>query len=139
MSFLDVSSPHAVAILDETTSESIVREAVAALPRPPASFDPFELQVMRLARMDGLASLREPTRLDKFLALIFGPSFNRRLASERLEALRRLSVEAWHHGYAVRRSAIAAFLAAGFSPDQLELLLGTISKGRSARGRRSFA
>jgi hypothetical protein len=105
----------------------------------PAGFDAVEWQVVGLARTDGLGSLREDGPIDRLLALIFGKRANPRLASERLEALRRLAVEAWHRGYAVSLSALAGFRAAGFTTAQLELLLATISAGRSAQGRRSFA
>jgi hypothetical protein len=61
------------------------------------------------------------------------------LANNRLEALRRLAVEAWHNGYAVSPTALSTFRAAGFSAAQLETLLGAISFSRSPRKRRIFA
>ena len=113
--------------------------ATPALPVPASDFTAQEWQIVALARTDGLHSLRGPGRFDRLRTWIFGEETSLVLASERLEALRRLAVEAWHKGYAVPLSALAAFRAAGFSTGQLELLLATISAGRHARTRRSFA
>ncbi|MFD2430503.1 hypothetical protein ACFSUK_25365 [Sphingobium scionense] len=74
-----------------------------------------------------------PYRFARLRKWIWGEEHSPTLASERLEALRRLAVEAWHKGYAVSLSALAAFRAVGFSTAQLELLLATISAGRTAR------
>lgn len=98
----------------------------------PAEFERGEWQVIVLAQRDDLASLRAPGRLARTLARLFGGNPDRRLASPRLEALRRLAVLAWHHGYAVPVSAIKAFQDAGFTADQLELLLASIAQGRSS-------
>lgn len=102
-------------------------------------FDHTEWSVVHLAQRDGLSSLREPGWTDRLIALIFGERPNPRLANERLEALRQLAVDAWHHGYTVSPSALKAFRAAGFSLAQLETLLGAISAGRTLRKRRVFA
>jgi hypothetical protein len=132
MAFLDFSQPMAGP-----------EQAVGAAPVLPApattSFTEQEWQIVALARSDGLHSLRGPGRFDRLRRWIFGEETNLTLASDRLEALRRLAVEAWYKGYAVSLSGLAAFRAAGFSTAQLELLLATISAGRHARGRRSFA
>jgi len=129
MAFLDFSQPLAGS------------SAAIPAPRPTLStdFDPREWRVIRFARHDSLRSLREPRRLDRILAWLFGNQPNPRLADGRLEALRQLAVEAWHRGYAVPVSAIKAFRAAGFSGDQLELLLASIGASRDARGRRAAA
>jgi hypothetical protein len=101
------------------------------------SFSAQEWQIVDLARTDGLRSLRGPGSFARLRKWIWGEEHSPTLASERLEALRRLAVEAWHKGYAVSLSALAAFRAAGFSTAQLELLLATISAGRTARVPRS--
>lgn len=98
----------------------------------PAVFERSEWEVIVLAQRDDLASLREPGRIARTFAKLFGGNPDRRLASPRLEALRRLAVHAWHRGYAVPVSAMKAFKEEGFSPDQLELLLASISQGRTA-------
>lgn len=130
MAFLDFSQPMAGPAPVASTAQ-----AVAA----PTDFTPQEWQIVALARTDGLRSLQGPGHFVRLRRWIFGEDTNLTLASERLEALRRLAVEAWHRGYAVSLSALAAFRAAGFSTAQLELLLATISAGRHARPRRSFA
>lgn len=131
MAFLDFAQPLA--------GPQMAVGAPTAIPVASATFDAQEWQIVALARTDGLASLRGPGPFAGLRRLIFGEAQNLTLASERLEALRRLAVEAWHKGYAVSLSALAAFRAAGFTTAQLELLLATISAGRNARGRRSFA
>jgi hypothetical protein len=51
--------------------------------------------------------------------------------------LRRIAVYAWHHGYAVPMSEVRAFLGAGFSSDQYEMLQASIARGREAGASRS--
>ena len=125
-----------------------VREAVEAasyaIPAvEPVGFSRREWQVIVLAQRDGLASLRPPSRLAKLMGKLFGEGINPRLADPRLEALRRLAVLAWQHGYAVPISAIKAVKEAGFSGDQVELLLASVSNARPAatagRRRPAFA
>ncbi|WHO38528.1 hypothetical protein PMI04_018620 [Sphingobium sp. AP49] len=112
--------------------------AVAPIIDAPATeFSAQEWQIVDFARTDGLRSLRGPGSFARLRKWIWGEEHSPTLASERLEALRRLAVEAWHKGYAVSLSALAAFRAAGFSTAQLELLLATISAGRAARSLRS--
>ena len=98
----------------------------------PAAFERSEWEVIVLAQRDDLTSLRAPGWLSRTLSKLFGGNPDRRLASPRLEALRRLAVMAWHRGYAVPVSAMKAFKEAGFSPDQLELLLASIAQGRTS-------
>lgn len=93
-------------------------------------FAPLEWQIIRLARRDGLASLRAPDRWSRLSQWVFGERASPRLANSALESLRRLAVDAWHHGYAVRPSRLKAFLKAGFSEGQLETLLAVISADR---------
>jgi hypothetical protein len=54
------------------------------------------------------------------------------LANERLEALRRMAVLSWHFGFTVPGEDVASFLSAGFSPDQYELMVRSISAAISA-------
>lgn len=102
-----------------------------------ARLGPLEWSVVALARGDSLASLRSPGRLSMALGNLFGRRPNPSLADPRLEALRRMAVLSWHHGFAVPAREVKAFLAAGFSPDQYETLLASISAGRMARGARA--
>jgi hypothetical protein len=101
--------------------------------RSTSGFSALEWQVVAIAQRDRLSSLRAPGRLSVALGVLFGGAAgNPRLADPRLEALRRLSVLAWHKGDALPVSEIAAFKAAGFTADQFETLLASISRGRSA-------
>ena len=70
------------------------------------------------------------------MAVVFGTGSENPIADPRLEALRRLAVHAWHRGFAVPQSEMDRFFEAGFSVDQLELLLTSISRDRASRGRR---
>lgn len=114
------------------TSEAFTTAAPIGSSNIPAAFERSEWEVIVLAQRDDLSSLQAPGWLARGFAILFGGNPDRRLASPRLEALRRLAVHAWHKGYAVPVSAMKAFKEAGFSPDQLELLLASIAQGRSA-------
>ena len=123
-----------------------VREMAAAAPYAavavePTGFTRTEWQVIVLAQRDGLSSLYPPTRLARWMGVLFGEGANPRLADPRLETLRRLSVQAWQDSYAVPISAIKAVKEAGFSGDQVELLLASVSNARPAAtaGRRRLA
>lgn len=106
---------------------------VVAGPRSQSGFTALEWQVVAIAQHDRLSSLEKPGRLSVALGMIFGGQrANPELADTRLEALRRLAVLAWHKGYAVPRAAIRAFHEAGFSLEQYETLLASISRGRAA-------
>jgi hypothetical protein len=93
----------------------------------------LEWQVVALAQHDRLSTLSQPGRLSVALGAVFGGQRpNPRLADPRLEALRRLAVLAWHRGYTLPPSELTAFHEAGFTADQLETLLASISRGRAA-------
>lgn len=104
-----------------------------------ASFSPLEWQVVRLARQDSLATLREPGSWARLLRLIIGRKSNPRLADERLEALRQIAVEAWHRSYDVHPRRILTFRSAGFTDAHLERLLDIIATMRGSPKLRSFA
>ena len=103
---------------------------------PKASLTALEWSVVALAQRDTLSSLRMPGRIATALAALFGGRSDNRLADPRLEALRRVSVHAWYHGFAIPESEIEGFYDAGFTPDHLELVVTSISRGRSQRRRR---
>ncbi len=112
---------------------------VATAPRKAAAgLTSLEWSVVALAQRDGLASLGQPGRMAMALGVIFGGDRpNPRLADTRLEALRRIAVLAWRRGYAVPVSELRAFLAAGFSDEQYEVLQASISRGRAALHRKN--
>lgn len=133
MAYLDVREPISIA------AALPMSPSADAVPVEPVGFAHHEWDVIQLARRDGLASLSAPTRMARLSAWLFGGGISLRLADPRLEALRRLAVLAWHHGYVVPVSAITAFTDAGYSGDQLELLLASIASSRSSRTGRTFA
>lgn len=119
-------APGSEPICDRTTTEQ---------PRLSA----LEWLVVAIARRDRLSSLRTPGRMAMALGTLFGNGRNPRLADPRLEALRRIAVLSWRRGYTVPGHEVRAFLAAGYTPEQYELVVDSISKGlaneRNGRGR----
>jgi hypothetical protein len=131
-----------MAYLDFRTAElsgsigSALLRRTAVLPEPGvATFTALEWLVIAVAERDRLSSLRQPGRLAVALGRLFGSSETPRLADPRLEALRRLAVIAWHRGFDVPQSELAAFHAAGFSVAQAEMLLQNVLSRRANRRR----
>ena len=103
---------------------------------PRGRLSALEWQVVAIAQHDRLSSLGAPGKLSIALGAIFGGKrANPKLADPRLEALRRVAVLAWHRGYSVPRAEIRAFHEAGFTAEQYETLLASISRGRAALNR----
>jgi len=111
--------------------DAVVAQQGAAAIRPDTRLSALEWQVVALARRDRLSSLREPTKLIRAIGSIFGDTRNPRLADPSLEALRRMAVLSWHHGYSVPSHEVRAFLAAGYSADQYELMVDSIATALS--------
>ena len=106
---------------------------IVEAPRTQTGLSALEWQVVAIAQNDRLSSLEKPGKLATALTMVFGGQRpNPALADSRLEALRRLAVHAWHKGYTVPRAAIRAFHEAGFTAEQYETLLASISRGRAA-------
>ena len=99
----------------------------------PARLSALEWSVVAIAWGDRLSSLRQPGRLARAMGAVFG-GHNPRLADTRLEALRRMAVLTWHHGYTVPPHEVRAFGAAGYSDEQYELLVDSIGAARSGGG-----
>ncbi len=119
--------------------DAVMAQQGAAAIRPDARLSALEWQVVALARRDRVSSLREPTRLVRAISSIFGETRNPRLADPSLEALRRMAVLSWHHGYSVPSHEVRAFLASGYTADQYELMVDSIAVSlsdsrRAARG-----
>lgn len=111
--------------------------AIVATTTPPARLSALEWSVVAMAERDKLSSIREPSRFIAALGSLFGLKRPNRLANERLEALRRIAILAWHYRWNLPKSELASFLDAGFTADQYELLQASISQARSARRRRT--
>lgn len=93
----------------------------------------LERRVVVLAREDKVETLR-PYRKRSWLArLVLGPAApSPVLANERLEALRRLAVQAWHQGYTLPMSALRDAKQAGFSEAQIGAVIDMIGRERPA-------
>lgn len=89
-------------------------------------FSRLEWSVIRLARVDSLSTLRAPGLIRRFVNWLAGRTGRTELANERLEALRRMAVLSWHFGFTVPGDEVAAFLSAGFTPHQYELMVRSI-------------
>lgn len=101
----------------------------------PARLSALERSVVALARNDRLSTLRTPGRFTTALRTFLRQN-NPRLADERLEALRRMAVLAWHHSFQVPSRELRAFFDAGFTVGQYEALMGEIAATRAAEPRR---
>ena len=96
-----------------------------------AEFTPLEWSIIRLARVDRLWTIR-PMGLVRRIWNWFLNRGNPALANERLEMLRRTAVLSWHFGFTVPGDDVADFLSAGFSPDQYELMVSSITAAASS-------
>lgn len=105
----------------------------------PPRLSALEWSIVAMAEQDSLSSIREPGRYMKAIRSLFGFKAANRLANDRLEALRRIAILAWHHGWNVPKSEIRAFLDAGFSTDQFELIQNSLGQARAASRRRRRA
>ena len=103
---------------------------------PTATLSALEWSVVALAQKDRLSSLKRPGPMSLAMGKLFAKRTNPELADPKLEALRRIAVLAWHRGYAIDSHDIHAFMAAGFSLAQYELVLASISRGRNALNQR---
>lgn len=127
-----------MAYMDFTIAPALLSEtaAIAPVAQPVRELSALEWSVVALARRDSLGSVRQPGRMSVALGGLFGTRHNPRLADERLEALRRMAVLAWHRGYVVPQSELRNFVAAGYTVDQYETMMASISvakMGGSAR------
>jgi hypothetical protein len=100
-------------------------------------FSEREWSIVRLARRDGLSTLRPYGRVRRFFRWLTGLGINPRLADPHLEAIRRISVLSWRFGFTVPGSDVADFIAAGFSPDQYELLVSSVSAAVASSTKRN--
>ncbi|MGK6325274.1 hypothetical protein ACMGDM_19585 [Sphingomonas sp. DT-51] len=95
-----------------------------------ARFSALEWSVIALAQRDDRGSLGEPSAISQAMATLFGERRSNRLADERLEALRRVSVLSWTSSRPLPQAEVETFLSSGYSAQQYDLLVDSISKGR---------
>ncbi|MBO9575751.1 MAG: hypothetical protein J7494_08450 [Sphingobium sp.] len=131
MAYLDLADPAPAA------SAQLFFAPVRPIEETVAEFSRREWTIIRLAREDGLSSLREESEFKEFLRLVFGFERKRPLSSPRLEALRRVAVLGWHYGHNIAGSELSAFFAAGYSPDHYDVLLAHIGAERAASAKRT--
>ena len=112
------------------------RAPLLASLNPASQLSDFEWSIIAMAERDSLASLRKPNRFWALMNLIFGLKPANRLASDRLEALRRVAVLAWRYRWNVPESELQAFFEAGYSPAQYEHLQNRIAFVRASQGKR---
>lgn len=132
MAYLDLAEPGFA--IPAPFASIRVRPVVGA---PAAEFSQREWTVIGLARDDGLSSLHEGSEFGDFVRFLFGFERKRPLTDTRLEALRRIAVLSWHHGYNVDSSAVSEFLAAGYSTDHYDAMLAHIGSERAASFQRN--
>jgi hypothetical protein len=101
-------------------------------------FDTREWSVVRLAREDRLSSVFPESGFGRVVRRIFGIERQNELSDPKLEALRRIAVLSWHHGFNIASSTLREFFEAGFSHRQYELLLKHIGTARADRVRRAI-
>ena len=94
------------------------------------TFSDLEWSIVAMAEQDGLASLRRPNRFWSLVAAIFGIRTPNRLASDRLEALRRVAVLVWRGTRSLPEVELQPFFEAGFSQSHLEQLERRIASVR---------
>lgn len=131
MAYLDLAQPGGAATLQFPFAAAPAARETAA-----ADLGQREWMIIRLAREDRLSSLREESEFFEFLRLVFGMQRKRPLADPKLEALRRIAVLSWHHGYNVSSSEITEFLTAGYSLDHYDAMLAHMGAERAASARR---
>ena len=113
------------------------KPALATATKPAARLSALEWSIVAMAERDTLASLREPGRFLSALTGLFGLKPANRLANDRLEALRRISVLAWRKHWNVPKTELRNFFDAGFTPDHYELVQKSIGQARIAQRRKT--
>jgi hypothetical protein len=93
---------------------------------PNPRFSPLEWSVIRLARIDRMWTIRPASPLRRLWNWFVGQG-NPALANAKLEALRRMAVLTWHYGFTVPGEDVSDFISAGFTPEQYELMAGSIN------------
>ena len=134
MAYIDFTSAHDQLLAPTPRHDPVpAGTSAATVADPVAHLSALEWSVVAIAREDRLSSLRAPSRLSVAMGGLFGSRHNPRLADPQLEALRRMAVLSWHHGYTVPTSALTAFTDAGYTMAQYETLLASIAAARVAR------
>ena len=121
MAYLDIDNMFAAPVRSRGAQKVAAEES---------GFSALEWSVIAVSRRDGIASLEEPSRVSRALGSLFGFGTTSRLADPKLEALRRVAVYAWRRGYALPQAEIDRFVEAGFTIDQAETLVASVTGDR---------
>ena len=124
MAYLDIDNMFAAPVRSRAMEVSVAPHGETA------RFSALEWSVIAVSRRDSLSSLEEPGRVSRALGSLFGIGTRSRLADSRLEALRRLAVHAWRRGYALPQAEIDQFVEAGFTIEQAETLVASVTGDR---------
>ncbi len=114
----------------ETTMEAIPEAGFTSFDLTSASASAgltrLEWSVVAVASTDRLSTLRRPGRFGVACGYLFGRRPNAELADPRLETLRRIAVLIQHDSSLVPHAEYEAFILAGFTQAQYELLVSKI-------------
>ena len=91
-----------------------------------SSLTDLDWQVVGIARADGPRSLNPDGLLNRFVESLFGFPVARKLANEKLEALRRFCVRAWYWDL-VRSKDLRMLMNAGYSSAAVFQILAHIA------------
>ncbi|MEO9133164.1 MAG: hypothetical protein ABI240_18405 [Sphingomonas sp.] len=121
MAYLDIDNMFAAPVRSRGARTVTVTET---------GFSALEWSVIAISRRDSIASLESPSRMSRAIGSLFGVGTTSRLADPKLEALRRVAVYAWRRGYALPQVEIDRFIEAGFTIDQAETLIASVTGDR---------
>ena len=133
MAYMSFGEPHRDGVMEQPGVAQVLAERTVRTGME--GFSALEWSVVALAERDTLASLRAPGRIATAMGAVFGDRGNPRLADPRLEALRRMAVLSWHHGFVVHGNEVRDFTASGYGLDQYETLVASISAAKARRPR----
>ena len=126
MAFIEFSEIAGETVVGPRLAATLSAKAVTPLSQ-------LEWRVVELARSDGLISLRPQRKRSWLSRFVLGPNPpSPMLADEKLEALRKLAVLAWHHGYTLPSSAMKQTVSAGYSEWQVGQVIDAIVGERPA-------
>jgi len=89
----------------------------------------LEWRVVEMALNDGPRSMNPDGRLARFVRFFFGISTARNLANEKLEALRRFCVRAWHWSL-IRSEDLGKLMDAGYPSSAVFQIVAHIASSR---------
>jgi len=130
MAYLDIDNMFAAPVRSRGARSAPAGAVAAGATPPETGFSALEWSVIAVSRRDSIASLEEPSRMSRAVGSLFGFGTTSRLADPKLEALRRLAVHAWRRGYALPQAELDRFVEAGFTIDQAETLVASVTGDR---------